>query len=98
MDEDTGGTFIVLEDDNGESFELELIAEMEYNGELYKAFLPADMDEEDPDYGYVILKSDFDDEGFEVFDSIDDERLEEEVFERFMALLYDDEEDGDMKQ
>ncbi len=98
MDEDTGGTFIVLEDDNGESFELELLAEMEYNGELYKAFLPADMDEEDPDYGYVILKSDFDDEGFEVFDSIDDERLEEEVFERFMALLYDDEEDGDMKQ
>lgn len=98
MDEDTGGTFIVLEDDNGESFELELIAEMEYNGELYKAFLPADMDEEDPDYGYVILKSDFDDEGFEVFDSIDDERLEEEVFERFMALLYDDEEDEDMKQ
>ena len=47
MDEDTGGTFIVLEDENGESYELELLAEMEYNGETFKAFLPADMDEDD---------------------------------------------------
>ena len=36
MDEDTGGTFIVLEDENGESYELELLAEMEYNGETFK--------------------------------------------------------------
>ena len=98
MDEDSGGTFIVLEDENGESFELELLAEMEYDGETYKAFLPADMDEDDPDYGFVILKSSFDGEGFEVFDSIDDDRLEEEIYERFMALLYDDEEEDELIQ
>ncbi len=99
MDEDTGGTFIVLEDENGESFELELLAEMEYNGETFKAFLPADMDEDDPDYGIVILKSDFDEEGFEIFDSVDDDRKEEEIYERFMAILYEDEEDeDDLKQ
>ena len=97
MDEDTGGTFIVLEDENGENFELELLAEMEYNGETYKSFLPADMDEDDPDYGMVILKSSYDEEGFEVFDSIDDERKEEELYERFMVLLFDDEDD-DLKQ
>ena len=97
MDEDTGGTFIVLEDENGENFELELLAEMEYNGETYKSFLPADVDEDDPDYGMVILKSSYDEEGFEVFDSIDDERKEEELYERFMALLFDDEDD-DLKQ
>ena len=95
MDEDTGGTFIVLEDDNGESFNLELIAEMEYEGESYSAFLPADMDEDDPDFGYVILKNGVDEEGFEVFDSIDDDRKEEEIYERFMAILYEDEEDED---
>ena len=98
MDEDSGGTFIVLEDENGENFELELLAEMEYDGETYKAFLPADMDEDDPDYGFVILKSRFDEEGFEVFDSIDDDRLEEEIYERFMALLYDDEEEDELIQ
>ena len=98
MDEDTGGTFIVLEDENGENFELELLAEMEYNGETYKSFLPADVDEDDPDYGMVILKSSYDEEGFEVFDSIDDERQEEELYERFMALLFDDEDEDDLKQ
>ena len=98
MDEDTGGTFIVLEDDSGENYELELLAEMEYNGETYKSFLPADMDEDDPDYGMVILKSSYDEEGFEVFDSIDDERKEEELYERFMALLFDDEENDNLKQ
>ena len=98
MDEDTGGTFIVLEDENGENYELELLAEMEYNGETYKSFLPADMDEDDPDYGMVILKSSYDEEGFEVFDSIDDERKEEELYERFMALLFDDEDDDGLKQ
>ena len=98
MDEDTGGTFIVLEDDSGENYELELLAEMEYNGETYKSFLPADMDEDDPDYGMVILKSSYDEEGFEVFDSIDDERKEEELYERFMALLFDDEDDDGLKQ
>ena len=71
---------------------------MEYNGETYKSFLPADMDEDDPDYGMVILKSSYDEEGFEVFDSIDDERKEEELYERFMALLFDDEDDDGLKQ
>lgn len=93
MDEDTGGTFIVLEDENGENFELELIAEMEYNGETFKAFLPADIEEDDPDYGIIILKSDFDEEGFEVFDSVDDDRKLNELYDRFMALLYDDEDE-----
>ena len=97
MDEDTGGTFVVLEDESGNSYELEFVAEMEYDGEIYKAFLPADIDEDDPDYGYVILKSDYDEEGFEVFDSVDDERKEEEIYERFMAILYE-EEDDDLTQ
>ena len=93
MDEDTGGTFIVLEDDNGESFELELLAEMEYNGELYKAFLPADMDEEDPDFGIIILRSVLDENGDEVFESIDDEDELQDVYDHFAVLLFD--EDGE---
>ncbi|MBR0352975.1 MAG: DUF1292 domain-containing protein [Oscillospiraceae bacterium] len=98
MDEETGGTFIVLEDEEGNSAELEIIAELEYDGETYTAFLPADMDEDDPDYGYVILKNNVDEEGFEVYDTIDDERKEEEIYERFMALLYEEEDEEDPKQ
>ena len=35
MDEETGGTFIVLEDEEGNSAELEIIAELEYDGETF---------------------------------------------------------------
>ena len=95
MDEDTGSTFIVLEDDDGNSFELELVGEMEYDGETYSAFLPAEMDEDDPDYGYVILKNGVDEEGYEVYDSVDDDRKEEEIYERFMAILFEEDEEED---
>jgi hypothetical protein len=93
MDEDFGGTFITIEDENGEQFELELLGEMEYNGQGYKAFLPADTDEDDPDYGMIILRTMFDENGEEIFESVDDDREQEEVYERFMALLFDDEDD-----
>jgi hypothetical protein len=36
-----------------------------------------------------------DENGDEVFESIDDEDELQDVYERFMVLLYDDEEDGE---
>ena len=49
MSEDFGSDFITIVDDDGTEFELEVLDTMDYNGETYKAFLPADMDENDPD-------------------------------------------------
>ena len=57
MSEDFGSDFITIVDDDGTEFELEVLDTMDYNGETYKAFLPADMDENDPDYGMIILRS-----------------------------------------
>ena len=96
MDEDYGGTFITIEDEEGNTFELEIVGEMEYDGEDYVAFLPSpeSMSEDDPDYGYIILRSATDENGEEVFESIDDEHIENEVYERFMALLFEEEDDG----
>lgn len=87
------GLFTTLVDDNGEEFEVEILADMDYNGESYKAFLPADMDEDDPDYGMIILRCDFDENGDEVYDTVDDEELEQELFEKFSVLLFGDEDE-----
>ena len=95
MSEDYGNDFITIIDDDGQEFELEVLDSMDYNGESYVAFLPADMDEKDPDYGMIILRSVLDDNGDELFESIDDEEQLQDVYEHFMVLLFDDEDDGE---
>ena len=37
MDEDLGSSFITIEDEDGNEFELEQLATMEYNGQEYSA-------------------------------------------------------------
>ena len=93
MSEDFGSDFVTIIDDEGNEFELEVIESMDYNGHSYMAFLPADLSEDDPDYGFVLLRVVEDENGDEVFESIDDEDELQDVYERFMVLLYDDEED-----
>ena len=93
MSEDFGSDFITIVDDDGTEFELEVLDTMDYNGETYKAFLPADMD--DPDYGMIILRSVLDESGEEIFESIDDEAQLQDVYEHFMVLLFDDEDEGE---
>ena len=93
MSEDFGRDFITIEDEDGQEFELEVLDSMDYKGETYMAFLPADMDENDPDYGIIILRSVFDENGDEVFDTIDDDDQLQEIYENFMKILYDEDEE-----
>ena len=95
MSDDFGSDLVTIIDDEGNEFELEVIESMNYNGQTYMAFLPADMSEDDPDYGFILLRVVEDENGDEVFESIDDEDELQDVYERFMVLLYDDEEDGE---
>ena len=80
MSEDFGSDFVTIVDDEGNEFELEVIESMDYNGHTYMAFLPADMSEDDPDYGFVLLRVVEDENGDEVFESIDDEDELQDVF------------------
>ena len=93
MSEDFGSDVITIVDDDGQEFELEVLDSMDYNGESYVAFLPANMDENDPDYGIIILRSVLDENGDELFESIDDDDQLQDVYEHFMVLLFDDEEE-----
>ena len=92
MSEEFGSDFISVTDDEGNSFELELLDTLEFEDETYSAFLPADMDEDDPDYGIIILKV-VEENGEELFGSVDDEEELRRVYERFMEILFDDEEE-----
>ena len=94
-DREFDGDLITIIDDDGQEFELEILDEMDYDGEHYLAFLPANMAEDDPDYGIIILRSVTDENGDELFESIDDEAQLQDVYEHFMVLLFDDEDEDE---
>lgn len=87
MSENFGNDFITIVDDEGNEFELELIDTIDYNGETFSAFLPTDMDEDDPDYGLILLSVTEDENGEELFESIDDDEKLQQVHEMFMTIF-----------
>ena len=91
MSEQFAREFHTIIDDDGAEFELEVLDTMDYNNQTFVAFLPADMDENDPDYGIIILRSVLDENGEELFESIDDEDELQDVYEHFSRILFDDE-------
>ena len=95
MSEEFGSDFITITDEDGKEFTLEVLDVMDYNNKTYGAFLPADMDENDPDYGMIILRIVADENGEEYFEDVEDDAELNDVYEHFMVLLYDDEEDSE---
>ena len=93
MSEDFGSDFITIVDDDGQEFELEVLDTMDYNGKTYTAFLPTNMDEDDPEFGMIIPRSVLDEKGEELFESVDDDDELQDVYEHFMVLLFDDEDE-----
>ena len=91
MSDDFGNDFVTIIDDEGNEFELEHLDVLEVGGELYMAFVPADMDEDDDDFGLVILKVDTQGDE-EVFVSVDDEDELNTVYELFVERLSEEEE------
>lgn len=93
LNEDYGADFITIVDDDGQEFELEILDSMELNGKSYTSFLPADMDENDPDFGMIILRAIEDENGDTLYESVDDEGELDEVYNEFVKRLFDDEDE-----
>ena len=91
MDSDFGASYITIEDDDGNEFELEHLGTLEFEGEEYMVFLPADMDEDDPDYGFIILRVEEVD-GEEQFASVDDEEKLQRIYDYYMQTLFAEDE------
>lgn len=93
MSEDFGPTFITVTDDDGQEIVLEFIDALEYNGQMYQAFFPAETEgeEEDPDNGLVILKT-IHENGEDLLSTLDSDEELEAVYDLFMENLFNDEE------
>lgn len=94
MSDDYGSDFITVTDEDGNDFELEHLGTLEYKGCTYMAFVPADMDEEDEDFGLILLRA-VEEDGEQLLADIDDESELNAVYEQFMEELFDDEDDTD---
>lgn len=94
MSEEYGSDFISVTDEDGNEFELEHLGTLEHNDITYMAFVPADMDEENEDYGMIILQVVTVD-GEELLADVDDAALLNQVYDQFMEELFaeDDEDD-----
>ena len=74
---------------------LEFVDALEYNGQMYQAFFPAETEgenEDDPDNGLVILKVIHED-GEDLLSTLDSDEELEAVYEQFMELLFDEDEE-----
>ena len=93
MSENFGPTFLTVTDEEGNELVLEFLDVLEYNGQIYQAFFPAEVEdeEEDPDAGLVILKV-LHEDGEDVLSTLDSDEELETVYGLFMELLFDGEE------
>ena len=89
MSGEYGDDFITITDDEGQTYELEVLNTFDFEGKTYGVFLPADMDPEDPDYGLIILEVVEDEEGGS-FNSVDDEEELGRVYDYYMAELFEE--------
>ena len=91
MDNEYGDDYITITDEEGTEFELEHLDTLEFQGGTYMAFVPANMDEDDEDYGLILLKV-IEENGEELFASIDSEDEQASVYDAFMQRLFDEDE------
>lgn len=96
MNDEFGPNFVTLTDDEGNDIELEYVDALEHNGTTYMAFFPAveedsEDEENEEEYGLVILKSQMEN-GEEFLVTIDDEEEIDKVYDLFMEQILSDEE------
>ena len=93
MSEEFGPEFLTVTDEDGNELTLEYVDTLEHTGQTYSAFCPAveeGADEDDADYGLIILKSIVVD-GEELLSTLDSDEELEEIYNLFAEQLYDDE-------
>ena len=96
MNDEFGPNFVTLTDYEGNDIELEYVDALEHNGTTYMAFFPvveedSEDEENEEEYGLVILKSQMEN-GEEFLVTIDDEEEIDKVYDLFMEQILSDEE------
>ena len=86
---------IELTDEDGVTSQFEYLTTIEYEGELYVVLMLLDDEEQDDEEGEVlILKIEKDPETDEdIYVSVDDEAVSQAVFDQFVAMMDEEEEE-----
>lgn len=92
MSEEFGPDFVTVTDEDGNEFELEHLGTLEHKGNTYMAFVPADMDEDDEDFGLILLRV-AEENGEQLLADIDDQAELDEVYAQFVDTLFDESEE-----
>ena len=91
MSEQFGDDLITITDEDGVSYELEVLAALEYEGQNYLALVPSGTSEAE-ELEVSILKS-VEENGEEMLVAIEDEQELEDVYNALMDLVYSEEDD-----
>ena len=84
----------LVDDETGETVVFEHLATLEHEGDMYIALmLPEDVESDDDEGEVIIMKIDQDEDGNECYVSVEDDALQEAVFEKFLALMEEDDTD-----
>ena len=91
MEQQYGDDFISITDEDGNEYELEVLAELEHNGSRYLALVPAGSGENDEqeDLEVSILRS-VEENGEQMLEAIEDDQELEEVYQALMDLMYEE--------
>ncbi len=85
MSEEYGNDYVTLTDEDGNELELEHLDTLEYKGNTYFAFIPAEMQVEES-YELIIMKAE-EENGEEILVTLDDEDELDEMFQIFSERL-----------
>lgn len=95
MSDEFGPTFVAITDDDGKEMVLEYVASAEVGGNEYRAFFPAESEEEtadEEDTGLIILKV-VQEDGEELLSTCDSDEELDHAYDAFMEILFDEEEE-----
>ena len=96
MSEEFGPEFISITDEDGNEFELEYVETIEYQGQVYMAFFPADTGEaENEEEGGLIILKVIEVDCEEQLSTLDSEEELEAVYDQFMEALFQEDEDNE---
>lgn len=84
---------LVFEDENGEEVRFTLLEAFEYNDKKYICLAPMDEETDDDEDGLVILRVQNDENGEEVYVTIDDDDELDDVYEKYLEIAEADEDD-----
>lgn len=93
MSEEYGNDYVVLTDEEGREIELEHLDTVEYNDNIYMAFIPAEMKLEES-YELIIMKVEKEN-GEDILVTLDDEDELDEMFQIFSERLEETFEDDE---